>query len=297
MEDKVKNILEESMKDIVLDAVKKVDIQGIMQKEIESTVRSIAHDIFREYGDFGKELQEKLKKEMSFNVSTISVPNFGSIAVDTVSAELSKFEHEEADKIRKSTEQRLKAFLGKYDEKVTLKEIEDLFGAFVYEEYLKDDCSCEMRDFNPEYFDNVREFLEYNSDYSEIKLIMHERETTWSSISNTYITHLNMSYEGKDLTNSFDDKSKERYSISLHIGRQRNKDEKYEDDKQCWLYKKDNHYSIIGMEINGQSIERERGTLMLDRLVNPHEQLLASVFMNNRLIDASSLSNFEIEQE
>lgn len=296
MKDEVKDILENSMKDIVLDAIKKVDIESIMKSEIESTVKGLARDMFREYGDFGKELKEKLSKEISFNIDAISVPNFGRIAIDTVSAELTKFEHEEADKIRIATENRLKEFLGKHDEKVTLETIEDLFGRFIYDEFLKDDCSCEMQDFDADRFSNVQEYLEYTNGYDEIKLTIHERETTYSSMSNSVITHLKLEYDGKDHTNTFDDKSKDRYSLSIHIHRKENDGEKWQD-KSDWKNDKDNFYSILSMEINGRSVEADGGTIILSRLNEPHEQLLASIFVGDRLLDASKLSHFELERE
>lgn len=296
MEKEVKNILEDSMKQVVLDAVKDVDIKGIMTEQIKNTTEKIARDMFGSYGDFQKELEAKLKEEITFNINKLSVPNFGQIAVDTVSSTLAKLEIEEKDKIVKDTERRLQNFLGTHKEPVTLTQIENLFGEYCYKEYIEDSCSCDNGDdrFNSAYLSDVLEYIEYNEEENEFQFTLLEREWTGSSLSNHCVTHLNMLFIGKSYSGS-SNPAKEQYSISIHINRDKNDDESYAND-DFWKKDKRNCYKILGIDINGRNVS-DGGTVLINSLENELEEVLVGAMMNGMFIDATKLSNFEIEQE
>jgi len=290
MKSEVKNILENTMKDIVLEAVKEVDVKGIMINQVKSVTESIARDIFSNYGDFSKELEKKLKKEISFNIDRISVPNFGEIAIGTVKAELHNIEIEQKEKLEKRTSKRLRQLLGNGKENITCTEIENMFAQVIYskiEYYLNDDCSCGDRP-SVSTFEDLKEIGEYYLNDFEITSTLEEKSMNWSASWNACTSHLILQakYNGKII-----------YNISIHLDRQRDKEagEDYTDD-DYFMDGRKNIYKILSVEVNGKRFE-EDGTVFLTRASNNLEQILLSSYLNGVKLDMNIKNYTEIESD
>lgn len=292
MNKEVQKILEQSMHDIIIASVGNVDITGIFAKQIEKVVESIAHDMFREYGEFGKLLKEKLQKEIEFNINEISVPHFSEIANEIVQVELDRISKEDTEKLTTTIKNKISMFLGKSDDIITNQELGRMFYKEVIKEYMDTSCVCEdspeldsMSDFSY-LFENI------SNQGSEIEFTLHERSWDASYSDRKYcISHLNMCYtQNKKSTGN-----KDRYSISLHIHRKRD----IENDEPERLYdfwKKGfkNNYQIVGIEINGVYLN---SSLSYMNLNNKLEEKLIAIKLNNSLINLDDLSYFEHEQE
>jgi len=287
MQEEVKNILESSMHDIVIDAIKEVDIRGIMIKQIESVTESIARDMFSSYGDFQKELKEKLRKEISFNIDTISVPEFGKLAIDTVQAEISKIENEEKEKLQKSLTVRLATLLGTKSNSLILKDLTDVFIMNVYEEHIKYKIEDACTEHSISCANDVQELIEYYTDH-EFNFILQERSRNWGADWKSYNVVLILEYKYKNKT---------QYEITLNVDRERDDEQKetYLDD-DTWRSTSKNLYKVKDLYINGRSVLSE-GTIYLKGLREEVEQILGGCLLNETLINANELYLFEIDND
>ncbi len=282
----VESILENTMHDIIIDAIKEVDIKGIMVKQITDITQNIARDIFSNYGDFQKELKEKIAKELSFNIDTISVPEFGKLAIDSVQAELLKIEEKESQNLQKQLTSRLANLLGTKDTPILLKDLCDKFAMSVYEEHVKYKLnSCQ--DYDVTDLESLNELIENNSDH-ELEFTIQERQRNWGSEWKAYSVAMLFEYKYKD---------KIVYAINLIVDRQRDTEtnESHWDDDR-WRSTSKNLYIIKDVEINGKSITTD-GSIYLKGLREDVEQLVGGCLLNETLVDANNLYYFEIDQD
>ena len=290
MNEETKNILEESMKDIVLEAVKEVDIKGIMTAQIKSVTESIARDMFCNYGDFRKELETKLKKEITFNIDNISVPNFGEIAIDTVKAELSNMELENKEDIEKRTSQRLSELLGNGKENITCTYIEDSFAKIIYKELeykMDDNCRCgDEPSINT--FGDLLDLAEYNLSDFEMTSTLEQKSRNWGADWNACNTDLVLNVKYKDAN---------IYNIALKLDRVRDKEagEDFKDD-DYFVEDRKNIYTIISVEVNGESLHKD-GTIYLKKASTKLEQMLLTSYLNGVKIDMNIKEHTEIEED
>ena len=286
MNEEIKNILECSMKDVVLEAVAGADIKGIMANQIKEVTNSIARDMFGNYGDFRKELEKKLQKEVAFNLDRLSVPNFGEIAVDAIQAELGLIELENKADIQLKATQKLRNFLGSNKETITCLDLENEFATFLKDELSDEfDCSSAMEEIQG--LDELNNSTEYMSSEVEITSVLTEKTSQYSSWKSC-TTHLIFSCKKDDEC---------LYEVSMHLNRQRDEEagETYSDD-DYFVEDRKNLYSIIGIQINGRSID-ESGTLFLKTIRNELEQMALNSFINGVKIDMNKRSLTEIEEE
>lgn len=290
MNRQITDILEQSMKEVVLEAVAEVNIKEIMAEQIKSVVESTARSMFSNYGEFSQQLETKLKGELQFNIDSISVPEFGELAISTVKAELAAIESEQAKQISLKAEERLRNFLGTHNKPIVLSELVDVFATEAWEDHIKyGDYSCSCDSFEPRGADDLSEYLASNDSEYELAYILHERASHFSSWDSC-TTHLILK-----LTKG----TKPVHEISLHLNRERDEvnKETYEND-DFYNSKHSNFYKIIGVEINGKSVsDSETSTIHLDRTNDRTTKQVLGCFMNKQLINANELGFVELEAE
>jgi len=287
MKEDIKNILEESMHDVIIDAIKDVDIKGIMKKQIELVTEGIARDMFSSYGDFQKELQEKIKKEVSFNIDNLSVPNFGQLAIDSIQAELKKVESDEMVKFEKGVANRIASLFGTNNETLTLDKLQNAFGYAMYQEHLEYEFDgCQFNDLNFESLDELIEEISNRGLNYEFVFTLQERDRNWGSDWDAVTTHIIMEFKKDD---------KIINAINLHISRESQKGESYRTYSRYNPHS-ENIYKVIGVEINGKNIMKD-GTIILTQLNNEAEQLTSSMLLNSTLLDCTNLFDFEIDND
>lgn len=285
MNEAVQDILENSLKEIVIESIKEVDIKGIFAKQINSVVDSIARDMFREYGDFGKLLKEKLNEEVTFNLREITVPQFGHIAAEIVKGTLEKVEIDEKEKIEKMIVHNINEYLGTKKESLKAKDLVELFYKYVYEEeQYSFDCSCGGEPSDSQDFFDL--FDAYNI---ETKLQLLETDDTykWSySKEGDCNAHLIFEYE-KD--------RKTKYGLKLRINRIQddNDDKKKSDD--FWRRESPNKYRVQSIKSSSYTIDNT-GLVKYSDLENDLERILMGAFHNELILDLSDLDHIELEQ-
>lgn len=285
MNEAVQDILENSLKEIVIESIKEVDIKGIFAKQINSVIDSIARDMFREYGDFGKLLKEKLNEEVTFNLREIKVPQFGHIAAEIVKGTLEKIEIDEKEKIEKLIVHNINEYLGTKKDSIKAKDLVQLFCEYVYhEEHYSFDCSCgdEPRDSG----DFFEAFDHYNIE-TKLQLLETDDKYKWSySKEGDCNVHLVFEYE-KD--------RKTKYGLNLSIYRiQDDNDDKKKSDN-FWRKESPNKYRIVSIKSSSYTIDRE-GMVKYSDLENDLERILMGAFHNSVILDLSDLDHIELEQ-
>jgi len=276
----MKEMLQSTIQEVVIETIKEVDIKSIIKDEIEKTTKRVADDLFGNYGDFRKQLEEKLKGELLFNINKLTVPDFGNFAIETVVSEIKKIEHEEKDRVAKETEKRLRELLGTHKEAIALKELQDVFAVSMYDEHIKDtlDTCYAEHQREPESLYDVLEILQ---DENPFELSLVEKE--WGTYGKYCMTHIYMKFSHE----------KDEHHIELHVSRER--DIKKTDD-DFYQENEKNLYKILGISINGKSVNSE-GFVALDMITEPTEEKLVSRFINGAMIDATDLADFELESE
>lgn len=281
----MKEMLKNTIEETVIEAMQEVDIRAIIKAQVEHTTKRIANDIFGEYGDFKKEMQEHLKNTLTFNISKLSVPDFSAFAIETVRAELVKIQHEEKERIERKVLKNINELLGTHREPITLVELQDTFALEMYENFIKDKihdgCQCEDY-YEPENLYDVNDASEFLPCMFELKI--SERE--WGTYGRYCTTHLLLSFkeERGDKGGGID--------ISVHISRQH---ENNETDGDFYKKSAKNLYKILGVTVDGKDIKQD-GLLLLQNIKSETVQAIVSRFINGAFIDATDIGAFELEE-
>lgn len=272
----MKKMLQQTIQDVVIETINEVDIKSIIKAEIERTTKRVADDLFGNYGDFRKELEAKLKEELRFNLSKLTIPDFGNLAIETVKAELLIIQHDEQERIAKEMQRKLNDLLGTHKEAITLRELQDVFAVSMFEEYIKDSldsCSCDEYS-SPTTLDEVLEILQ---DENPFTFILHEKE--WGTHGRWCTSHMELNFE----------LNKNTHNIFLHVNK---------ENDHIGFYKagEKNLYKISSIKINGIDVKKD-GFVALDMIREDTEVKLVSRFINGALIDATDLACFDIAEE
>jgi hypothetical protein len=77
-----------NIRDMVISAFDNVSESGFIaecvKKNIESTVKSIVEDCFRSYGDFGRELEKKIKSSVLCTMDRVSLPEYNKLVINMI---------------------------------------------------------------------------------------------------------------------------------------------------------------------------------------------------------------------
>ena len=277
------DLLKSTIEELAIKSIKEIDIESIVKDKMAESVRRTVDNLFGSYSEFQKGVESKIKKDLQINLDALTIPDFGNLAIETVVSEIKKVEIEEQERVTKETEKRLREVFGASKEMITLKELEDTFIMSMWEEHIKDmmddGCYCGDKDI-PRDGEEVLEILDSNGEYGSFEFTLTENE--WGTYGTYCTSHLYLKF---DLKNT-------KQIIEIHTSRKKGTGER----SDFYNEKELNHYSILGISVNGKSMKKE-GFISLKDVREDTEQKLVSRFINDSLIDCSELSNFELVED
>lgn len=107
-------------------------VEKIVKAQLEETLKDIVRSSFRSYGDFGKTLEEEIKKQMDINLEKLDIPSYNQVILNTVKTELERSVHEEG---AKKIQEQIQDLLGTSKKEYKLSEL--------IQEIVEQDCELE----------------------------------------------------------------------------------------------------------------------------------------------------------
>jgi hypothetical protein len=78
-------------------------VQRVVEKQLKGTIESIVNDLFRSYGDFGKNLEQEIKLNLSVDLKKLNLAGYNVMVLNAVQEELDKVVHTQGiEKIKES---------------------------------------------------------------------------------------------------------------------------------------------------------------------------------------------------
>jgi BMFP domain-containing protein YqiC len=108
----------------VTDRVIAEKLEGIIEKEITSTMVDIIHDSLRSYSDFGKKVKEAIQTKMDVSLEKLDLISYNEFIVKAIETEMLSAQMANIEPIKK----RIQEIVGIFDKKeINLSEIVDKF--------------------------------------------------------------------------------------------------------------------------------------------------------------------------
>jgi len=153
--------LNKIVNDTLVEMEKENYVEKVVKSTLEKTIASLINDVFRSYGDFGKNLEKHIEENLNIDFRNLGIEGYNGLVLAAVQEQLDKaITIQGIDKIKESMNDMLKDTKDEY----TLTEIiEKLKGESYKEEY----------EFG---YDEKVELIIEDSDYGYKYIYMDEEE-------------------------------------------------------------------------------------------------------------------------
>ncbi|MFC0331695.1 hypothetical protein ACFOLF_12335 [Paenibacillus sepulcri] len=74
----------------MIDIKKSGLVQKAVRGRLEATIKDVIDDVFKSYGDFGKELKEHVKSSLNVNFNKLDLPEYNTLVAHTVKEKLNE---------------------------------------------------------------------------------------------------------------------------------------------------------------------------------------------------------------